>query len=225
MTPDLVEYPDREMLTISLANRIASQLAQHLRTNDQAVLCVPGGSTPAPVFRTLSGADLDWSRVTVLLNDERWVDRDSPRSNSALLARNLFQGPAAAAQYLDLYTGAPTPADAAPALAEQVSAVLPITVLLLGMGNDMHTASLFPRAEGLAEALSHDAPAVMAMTGGDEAEPRVTLTLPALKSALWTHVMITGTDKREALERAADFDPQAAPIRAFLDDATVHWAE
>ncbi len=81
---DFKEYPDREMLALSLADRIASQLAQHLRGNDRATLCVPGGTSPAPVFETLSGADLDWARVTVVLGDERWVDGDHKRSNSRL---------------------------------------------------------------------------------------------------------------------------------------------
>ena len=61
MTLEFVEYPDREMLALSLANKIAGQLAQHLRVNDRASLCVPGGTTPAPVYDTLAGTELlDW---------------------------------------------------------------------------------------------------------------------------------------------------------------------
>ena len=142
MTLEFVEYPDRELMALSLASKLAGQLAQHLRTNDRASFCVPGGSTPAPVFNSLSGSELDWSRVTVFLNDERWVDRDHNRSNTRLLHRHLLTGKAEAAQYIDLYTGDAEPEAATEGLSQRIRDQLPITVLLLGMGNDMHTASL-----------------------------------------------------------------------------------
>lgn len=225
MSMDFREYPDRELLALSLADRIASQLAQHLRSSDRASLCVPGGTTPTPVFETLSGTDLDWDRVTVFLGDERWVDGDHRRSNGRLLRRHLLKDRAAGAEYIDLYTGDPQPDDATAALAEALAPHLPITVALLGMGNDMHTASLFPGAEGLAAALAHDAPPLMAIRAEEAGEPRITLTRPVLAGAIHIHLLITGPEKREALERAQKLDPQEAPIRAFLDAATVHWAE
>lgn len=221
--PEIKTYPDREMMALSLADRIAGQLRQTLAAVGPASLCVPGGSTPAPMFRSLSDLPLDWDKVTVFLNDERWVDGDHPRSNSAMLRKTLLNGPAAAANYLDLYTGADTPDEAAPGLTEQIKPHLPITVLVLGMGDDMHTASLFPNAPGLEQLLSSDAPAVMAAGGG--AEPRITLTAPALQSALHTHVIITGAQKRAALDAAIGADPKDAPIAAFLRDAMVHYAD
>ena len=225
MTMEFCEYPDREMLALSLADRMASQLAQHLRAADHATLCVPGGTSPMPVFETLSGSDLDWNRVTVLLGDERWVDGEHKRSNSRLLRRHLFRDKAAAAEYIDLYTGDPQPEDATEELAARIAPHLPLTVLLLGMGNDMHTASLFPGADRLAEALAADAPPVMAIRAEGAEEPRITLTRPVLANAINIHVLIMGPEKREALERAQKMDPLEAPIRAFLDAATVHWAE
>ncbi|SDE10910.1 6-phosphogluconolactonase [Paracoccus isoporae] len=221
--PEIVTYPDREMMALSLADRIATELRQNLDAIGATSLCVPGGSTPAAMFRALSDLPLDWGNVTVFLNDERWVDWDHPRSNSAMLRQTLLTGPAEAAQYLDLYTGAATPEVAAPDLAEKMQAHLPITVLVLGMGDDMHTASLFPNAPGLDRLMAHDAPAVMAAGGG--AEPRITLTAPALQSALHTHIMIAGAEKRAALDTAIGADPADAPISLFLRDATVHYAE
>ena len=111
-----------------------------------------------------------------------------------------------------------------PALSETLVPHLPITVLLLGMGADMHTASLFPAASETVMALAGDAPPVMAINSVKD-EPRITLTAPALRNALNTHLLITGADKREALERAQKLDPTEAPIREFLGDITVHWAE
>ena len=112
MSMDFKEYPDREMLALSLADQIASQLAQQLRTGDVASLCVPGGTSPTLVFETLSGADIDWSRVTVFPGDERWVDGDHKRSNGRLLRRHLLRDRAAVAKYIDLYTGDATPDEA-----------------------------------------------------------------------------------------------------------------
>ena len=219
------DYPDRDMLALSLADRIASQLAQHLRSNERATLCVPGGTSPAPVFETLSGADLDWGRVTVILGDERWVDGDHKRSNSRLLRRHLLKDKAAAADYIDLYTGDASPDLATDGLAARLAPHLPLTVVLLGMGNDMHTASLFPGADHLAAAMAPDAPPVMAIRAEGAEEPRITLTRPVLADALNIHVLIMGPEKREALDRAQKLDPIEAPIRAFLDQAIVHWAE
>lgn len=224
MTLDFVEYPDREMLALSLADKIAGQLSQALRTGGTASLCVPGGTTPGPVFDTLSGSDLDWERVTVFLNDERWVNGEHARSNSRLLRRHLLTGKAAGARYIDLFTGDAEPEHAVEALATAITPNLPITVLLLGMGGDMHTASLFPGTPEAAFGLASDAPAVMAVRSIKD-EPRITLTAPALQNAIHTHLMITGADKRAALERAQTLDAKDAPIRAFLGDITVHWAE
>ncbi len=223
MSMEFIEYPDREMLALSLASKLAGQLSQHLRVSDSASLCVPGGTTPAPVFEMLSASELDWSRVTVMLNDERWVDGQNPRSNSRLLHQHLLRDKAQAAQYLDLYTGDATPDEAVPALTEAVASHLPITVLLLGMGNDMHTASLFPSASETVLALAPDAAPVMAIHSVKD-EPRITLTASALRGAINTHLLITGADKRAALERAQKLDPTEAPIREFLGDITVHWA-
>lgn len=225
MSMEFREYPDREMLALSLADRIGSQLAQHLRGNDRATLCVPGGTSPAPVFETLSGADLDWGRVTVVLGDERWVNGDHKRSNSRLLRRHLLKDQAQAADYIDLYTGDASPDLATEGLGARLTPHLPLTVALLGMGNDMHTASLFPGADHLEAAMASDAAPVMAIRAEGAEEPRITLTRPILAGAINIHVLIMGPEKREALERAQKLDPMQAPIRAFLDAATVHWAE
>ena len=163
--------------------------------------------------------------MTVFLGDERWVDGEHTRSNSRLIRRHLLKDKAAAADYIDLYTGDPAPEDATDGLAARLADQLPITVVLLGMGNDMHTASLFPGADRLAEGLAADAPLVLPIRAEGAEEPRITLTRPALADAMNLHVLIMGPEKREALEKAQKLDPLEAPIRAFLDNAIVHWAE
>jgi 6-phosphogluconolactonase len=221
----LVEYPDVEMMMIDVANRIAGALNSHLMRHDFASLAVPGGTTPGPVFDTLCAADLDWDRVRIMLTDERWVPEDSPRSNTRLIRERLLVERAAAARLVPLYAPAAEPEDRLDEIAEAVAAELPLSVVLLGMGADMHTASLFPGADRLEEALASDAPPVMAMRAPGAPEPRITLTAPVLDGALSKHVLITGQEKRAALERAAGLSPEEAPIRAIWSDLTVHWAE
>ncbi|WP_151717564.1 6-phosphogluconolactonase [Gemmobacter serpentinus] len=218
-------YPDRELLMLSLADRIAGELADFLRREGRASFCVPGGTTPGPIFDTLSGVDLDWENVSVFLNDERWVPEDSPRSNTRLLRERLLRGKALNADLVPLYAPADQPEQVLDQLAEGLRPHLPISVLLLGMGADMHTASLFPGADRLAEGLSPDAPILLPMRAEAAGEPRITLTAPHLAGAMNIHVLITGTEKRAALERAAHLSPLEAPIAAVLKNATVHWAE
>lgn len=218
-------YPDREFLMLGLANVIAGQLADFLRREGRASLCVPGGTTPGPIFDTLSGVDIDWQKVAVFLNDERWVGEESPRSNTRLLRERLLRGKAAGAQLVPLYAQAATPEEKLEELAEGLRPHLPVSVLLLGMGADMHTASLFPGADRLAEGLAADAPVLLPMRAEAAGEPRITLTAPVLRGAMNIHILITGQEKRDALERALTLPPEQAPVRAVLDNATVHWAE
>jgi 6-phosphogluconolactonase len=221
----LETYPDREMLMLGLANVIAGQLADFLRRDGRATLSVPGGTTPGPIFDTLSGVDLDWANVAVVLNDERWVPESSERSNTRLVRDRLIRGRAAQARLVPLYAPADQPEEMLSALEDGLRPHLPISVLLLGMGADMHTASLFPGADRLEEALSSSAPILLPMRAEAAGEPRITLTAPTLREAFNIHLLITGPDKRAALERAMTLTPMEAPVRAVLDNATVHWAE
>ncbi|OJY26227.1 6-phosphogluconolactonase [Gemmobacter sp. LW-1] len=222
---NFVEYPDRELMMLALADKLAGELADFLRREDRASFCVPGGTTPGPIFDTLSGVDLDWDKVSVFLSDERWVPEDSPRSNTRLLRERLLRGKALRANLVPLYQPAPQPEDVLADLEAQLAPHLPISVLLLGMGADMHTASLFPGADRLAEALAPDAPVLLPMRAEAAGEPRITLTAPVLAGAMHIHILITGAEKRAAVERAAGMDPLEAPVAAVLKNATVHWAE
>lgn len=221
----LETYPDREFLMLGLANTIAGQLADFLRRDGKATLSVPGGTTPGPIFDTLSGVDIDWANVAVVLNDERWVPESSDRSNTRLVRERLLRGRAAQARLVPLYAPADHPEEMLVALEDGLRPHLPISVLLLGMGADMHTASLFPGADRLDEALSASAPLLLPMRAEAAGEPRITLTAPVLRGAFNIHILITGPEKRAALERAMTLTPSEAPVRAVLDNATVHWAE
>lgn len=223
---EFVTYPDREIMMIQLADKIASDLMMILRHEKRVSLAVPGGTTPGPIFDDLCAVDLDWDRVDVLLTDERWVPETSDRSNTRLLRERLLTGNAAAANLIPLYADAPTPEDKLAELSARIDGILPLSVCLLGMGADMHTASLFPGADLLAEGLAADAPALLPMRAPTAPEPRITLTARVLNSALEKHIVITGAEKREAFERAKFLhDPMQAPVSAIFKDATIHWAE
>lgn len=222
---DLQEYPDLDMMHLALADRLASDLRRALGRRERALLVVPGGTTPGPVFDMLSDIDLDWDRIDVLPSDERWVPEDDPRSNAGLLRRRLLIGKAARARLVPLYAQAETPDAALAALTATVEPLLPIDVALLGMGADLHVASIIPDADRLEEALASDAPPLLPMRAPSVPEPRMSLTMPFLKGAFAVHILITGNEKRDAVVRAKDLDPHDAPVAALLGVAQVHWAE
>ena len=218
-------YPNAADMMQSLSVELVTDLLGALAKNGKATLAVPGGSTPGPLFDLLSRADFDWTNVTIMLTDERWVSTDSPRSNTALIRNRLLVNAAASANYVALYKDGFEPEAGAVALSKQVEPHLPIDVILLGMGADMHTASLFPGAAELAWAQSPEAAAVVSMvpvTG--DLEPRVTLSANVLESANRTHVLILGDEKKAALMVAETADPYEAPIAQFLPNAKVHWS-
>jgi 6-phosphogluconolactonase len=221
---EIIDYADREMAAMGLADAIASALRRTLSQGDDACMAVPGGTTPGPVFDLLSGADLDWGRVTVLLTDERWVPDDHPRSNAGLIRERLLQGRAAAAHFIPFYRPGLTAAEAAEQLSYDLAKQFPLSVCVLGMGADMHTASLFPGAQGLAEALDPAAPALCAIMTDAQPEPRITLSAPILDNAMEKHLVIFGEDKKRALETAMRRPPEEAPVAAVMEGGTVHWA-
>ncbi|MFY0680120.1 MAG: 6-phosphogluconolactonase [Thalassovita sp.] len=221
----LIEYADRDMLALDLANILAGELANTLHHEERATLVVPGGTTPGPIFDDLCAVDLAWDRVDVMLSDERWVSEDSPRSNTGLIKERLLTDKASAAKYLPLYLPIENPEDAIADLEAQLSPSLPISVLLLGMGADMHTASLFPRGDNLGLALDPKAPVLVPMKAEGLDEQRITLSARVLRDAVNIHIVVTGDEKMEALNKARHATLEEAPVKAVLDNATIHWAK
>lgn len=222
---NILEYPDSDMLAIDVANVLAGELESYLFNNDTVSFAVSGGNTPGPIFDALCGVALDWGRVHVLPTDERWVPPSHERSNERLIRERLLTDRAAGAVFVPLWRDLEQPEDAVEAISEDLAPLLPISILMLGMGPDMHTASLFPHAPGLEAALAPNAPAVSVLRPETQPEVRMSLSAHVLDGAMSKHLVITGSDKREALERARSLPPEEAPIQAVLSDLTVHWAE
>jgi 6-phosphogluconolactonase len=222
---NFIPYADRPALAQGLADTVAAQLRAAIAQQGRATLCVAGGTTPAPMFDILAQASLDWSKVTILPTDERWVDETDTRSNAALVKRHLMVGPARAARYVSFFAAGVAPQAGIAAIAPQLAPHLPLNVVVAGMGADWHTASLFPDAPQIAAAMAADAPALMVMQPPSQPEARITLTAPVLGAAQHKHIMITGAEKRAVFERIGTRSGAAAPVTVLLDTGHVHWAE
>lgn len=228
--PSLSQYETREILMQSLAKTVADQLRAALKANGKATLAVPGGTTPGPFLTLLSDADLDWSDVSVMLTDERFVPETSDRSNTRLLRETLLQNNAASANMVPFYKPATTPERVLTDLTAPIAAALPLDVCVLGMGGDMHTASLFPEADRLTEGLDETSNLILLpMRAPNAEEPRLTLTAPVLRAAKNIHILITGQAKMDALKSAQRDGPtKDAPIRTVLsapNPVTIHYAD
>lgn len=227
MSYRLIRHADADAMASKLAAEVAAALEEAIAARGRAGLAVPGGSTPEAFLTDLGRAPIEWERVGVTLTDERWVPVSDARSNQGMVARTLFRGPAAAAEFVPLYGGHAEIADGLPSTARALERiVLPLDVAVIGMGDDLHTASLFPNATGLEAALAGDE-AVVAIRAPAAEEPRVTLSAPVLAGAGRVFLLIRGQAKLDALEAAEGRSAQEAPVMAVLGraaDAEVHWA-
>ncbi|HEY0293008.1 MAG TPA: 6-phosphogluconolactonase [Hansschlegelia sp.] len=228
---NLRTFPDRTALAETLAAETADALRAAIGTGNAATLAVSGGSTPKRFFRQLSQAELDWESVTVTLVDERWVKDTEDRSNAKLLKENLTQGRAAAAPFVPLVTDAGSPEGGLMEAQKRVADLpSPLTVAILGMGDDGHTASFFPGGDRLKDAIDMTGKLLLVpMRAPAAIEPRITLTLPVLVAAKSLALHIEGDGKMAVLEKAlAGDDPLEMPIRAVIANAArpldVFWA-
>ena len=198
------------------AEEIASSIDQALAEHDRVQIALAGGETPKAAYRALARQHLPWDRVDVLLGDERWVSSDDPSSNARMLRETLLAAgePGAQARFHPVPTELPSALESATAYAALLEQLCPgsppqLALVLLGLGDDGHTASLFP---GTA------APAVRdrwTTIGEGKGLPRVTLTAPVLSAARRVVFLVSGAGKRQALARLLDpaEDPARTPAK------------
>ncbi|GAB1263719.1 6-phosphogluconolactonase [Aurantivibrio infirmus] len=219
MTWDIVEFKSNNKLADSLAVKIAAQLKQAVENNGEATLALSGGSTPKALLLSLSMQELPWDKITVTLVDERWVDEPHPDSNAVLIKEFLIQNLAKKAKFLPLKTNSATPFQAEKEIDQLLKKLpFPLDVVVLGMGNDGHTASFFPAASNLKNALDlGNQMYCCAITPPSAPHDRMTLTLSYLSAANKIFLHIVGSEKWAVLQSAIKLGPiEELPIRAFL---------
>ncbi len=210
-------YADIETLSRELATLIAGSLAAAISARGLASLVVSGGRSPVRLFEILRTQPLDWDRVCIALADERWVSPEDPASNERLVRDFLLKDHAASARFLGLKNGAPTPDLGAVSAWETFARVpRPFDAVILGMGDDGHTASLFPGSPNLPSALNAAAGCV-GMWSPVAPHPRLSLNLTALLDSRRIAVLMTGESKWHTYAAACAAGPvEDMPVRAVL---------
>jgi 6-phosphogluconolactonase len=217
--PPARRYADIETLSRELATQIAKSLSVAIGARGLASLVVSGGRSPVRLFEILRAQPLDWGRVCIALADERWVGPEHAASNERLVRDVLLKDQAASARFLGLKNGAPTPDLGAVSAWETFARVpRPFDAVILGMGDDGHTASLFPGSPNLPSALNRSAAAgCVGMWSPVAPHPRLSLNLTALLDSRRVVVLITGESKWRAYAAACAPGPvEDMPVRAVL---------
>jgi 6-phosphogluconolactonase len=217
--PRVRRLADIETLSRELATQIAADLTAAIGARGLASLVVSGGRSPVRFFEILRSQPLDWGRVCIALADERWVDPQDAASNERLVREVLLKDHAAAARFLGLKNGAPTPDLGAVSAWETFARVpRPFDAVILGMGDDGHTASLFPGSPNLPSALNRAAAAAcVGMWSPVAPHPRLSLNLTALLDSRRIVVLITGESKWRTYTAACAAGPvEDMPVRAVL---------
>lgn len=217
MTP-VTAFVSRDALMAAVAERIADALRAGIAERGAACAALSGGTTPEPAYRLLATQTLDWSKVTFALVDERFVPPDQEPSNEGLLRRALAPAFAQGAQLAPMYADTPTPREAAE-WADARYAHLRFDIALMGMGPDGHTASWFPGAAALNEALDLESTRAVVAVHAPQAygtPERLTLTRAALARTARILVLILGDEKRASLETALSMRAEDAPIAALF---------
>ncbi|MDG1066306.1 MAG: 6-phosphogluconolactonase [Luminiphilus sp.] len=209
-------FASADALHSALAKSIAHRLQDGIKARGRATLVVSGGSTPRPLFAQLATAKIPWEHVTILLADERWVPTGHSASNETMVRKNLLQGQAAAARFLSLIPDLSNEASNLREVCDQLDQLGTFDVVILGMGGDRHTASLFPCAAEINEGLSTSNAALITHPR-TAPHTRISLSRQRLEDCHWGAVHIVGKEKLEVAYRAMTISEAAeAPIAVFL---------
>ena len=184
-----------ENIAFKIATSIASTLEESVLKKGYATLLVSGGKSPVEIFSHLNQMLIPWSKVTIILGDDRMLDLDSSDSNDKLIRENLIINNAGSAKYLSLIDPSVTPS----------KLIFPFDVSLLGMGLDGHFASLFPELLANTSLFEVDAPHEIYLSKnalGDPSHKRITMNLSMLLDSVRCILLVSSKSKREVLDQA-----------------------
>ncbi len=213
-------FSNQEALIEALSQSILANLQKAIDEKGKASLLVSGGSTPKPLFEKLRKTVFAWDKVSVGLCDERWVDVSKEESNEHFVKKYLLQEEAAKAHFIGMYCEDTDIYMAQKVCTQKMKEILsPFDVLILGMGTDAHTASLFPENIKLEEAfdLKNEN---FCITIEPTTAPyiRMSLTLHAILSAKHIYLHFEGKEKIAVYEEAiGGEDIYTMPIRSVLN--------
>lgn len=230
-------FNSREALFSELAEQCGEAISHAIKQNGQAHIVVPGGSTPAPLFEKLSLQNLAWEKVSIVPSDERWISVNEANSNECLLNRSFRINHAKAATLVSLKCDAETPQKGWKTIENRLQHIAKQwDLVVLGMGEDGHFASLFPTAQQLEQGLSLNHNQHCIAIDATESEHagmyplRMSLTLSSIVNSKKIIVLITGEKKlqiiREVLEQQAGSQyPIAALLNQKQTPVEIYWAE
>ncbi|MCD6211459.1 MAG: 6-phosphogluconolactonase [Sulfurovum sp.] len=213
-------FTEQDRLIEALSHSILKQLQNAIDTKGKASLLVSGGSTPKPLFEKLSKASLAWEKVSIGLCDERWVPASHPDSNEHFVKTHLLQEKAGKATFISMYQEEAESKTAEKLCSQKMRETLfPFDVLILGMGSDAHTASLFPDNEKLEMAFDlKNEDLCIAIEPTTAPHMRMSLTRAAILSADHIYLHFEGEEKRAVYQEAiAGEDMYKMPIRSVLN--------
>jgi 6-phosphogluconolactonase len=216
---ELKRFGSADALAVEVASDVAAELAQAIAVRGHAGVLLSGGHSPARLFEQMRTQVLDWSRVSIALVDERWVEPSDPGSNERFVREALLSERAAAARFVGLKNPAPSPElGAAAAWDASARIARPVDITVLGMGDDGHTASLFPGSPNLPSALDLEAPeGYVGMWAPVPPQPRLSLNLRALLDSRRILILILGESKLRTYAAACGPGPvEEMPVRAVL---------
>lgn len=212
-------FDDAEVMLDRLAEFVSQQLSQSLIQHSTATMVVSGGSTPKPLYTRLQRMDVDWSKVTITLSDERWVPPTDPQSNQKMIQETLLMGLAGRAALVPLLTSHEDPSRAEAVVSQRLNTLAkPYNLTILGMGTDGHFASLFPDSPEIQAGFETTQPCIGVHPKKTET-PRMSLTLHELLNSQRIILLINGQEKWDVYQQALsdlDGDVYSLPIRALL---------
>jgi len=229
--PDSVGFysaNNSESLASDLCQSIGEILTEAIRKRGRASMAVSGGSTPILLFKEFSLLSIDWTKIDLTLVDDRWVDAKNSDSNELLVRTHLIKNKAAQVNFIPLKNDAKTAKEGQINSEEMLRKItLPFDVVVLGMGSDGHTASLFPCSDELPEAMNLNNSNYLISTSPKTASyQRLSLTARVIFDSKNIFLHLNGSSKLHTLESAMEYkDSNKMPIYKFLENGlSIYWS-